>query len=515
MVIDEEELKDIFLNSKKEVKELFYIGKIELKKIDFEEIFDIVKNEIEKSLNKVADIGESIYENILKETIIKKRNWLYYEMNTDESIHKKTIKSAEVMFARGAKINDCETFEEYMTTLTRKLKEWKENKEQDLSKFEYIESKRITTIKKALVADIQVFMLKKIIQVHKTKTKSKYEVQINSLVSTATDPTNRVTLQNKKDNLYFYENTIGDNYINFELKLDDIKNQSVVEQADKVISQILKVLNDNDITIFQHLIKHRSSTFFNDGIINFYLDDFCKEVFGYSTTPKKNLIIASLTKMSLIRSRGYTENDSSLTTSLISDLSINKSKKKNEKTEVRLVIGLTYREEIINGNITKVHSYLLEAVGKKNSFGRKLLYFLQKERIVIYYSKDKNEIEKYIRKRVPYTYFSNTILFTNKNKTKVLNEIEKNLDIIKNHDVILSDETVRDGEYFNLYYKPISEEEIKDLEKRIENSMDTDKDINQEIIEDNIINVQHEDVKEDATKNTSKETRKKYHKIIK
>lgn len=473
MMVNEEELNKIFINYENKIKETYYTKKIEEMKIDFKRVLNIVQEEIKELLFKAVDIDNSIYEKILKKTSVKKRNWIYSELNTEGSSYKKTIESSKIMFIRGSKVDNCDNLDDYIKLLNRKLNTWKSNKEPDLSKFEFIEKKRPSTIQRALSDDIKVFILKNIIEEYKKNSlKSKYEVQINSLVSTATDPTNRVALKSTKMDVYSYKYDAGDNSLLYEIKLDDKKNKSIVEQSSKVIQEIFKVLNDRDITIFQHLLKQRSDTFFRDGVINFELENLCSEIYGYCSTTRKKEILASLTKMSLIRSKGYTKNNSGLLTSLIADIIVDVKDKVKDKTPVTVLIGLTYRNEIINGNVTKVYSYLLDEVGD-NAIARKLLFFLQKERIISYYSKDKNELEKYIVKRVPYTYFSSAILFTNKNKYKILDKIEASLNLIKASNIIISKDTVRNGEFFDIYYNPISEDEIKDLEMQIETSIET------------------------------------------
>lgn len=467
MTISEKCLNQLVTDFKDEIYEIYYTDVIKDKGIDFKTYLNIAEDEIKELISQVVNIDESLYEKILKETSKKKKNWISYETDNPNSAYNKTISNAKFLFkAENIEINNCTNIDDYISLLTEDLKKWRYNEKQGLTKFKYIDKKRISTIQRALIDDIKVFILQKVVEYYKSNnSKSKYEVQINSLVTTATDPTNKLILEQKEDS-YLYDYNVEGNQLIYKIELDDVKNLSVVEQYSKVLGQIFKVLNDNDTTIFQHLIKKRTNTFFMDGKIKFFLDDLCNEIYGYCSTERKDRVIASLYKMSAIKTIGQSSNSKSgLITSLINDVLVDS--RQGKKTEVTIEIGTAYRDEIITGNVTKVYSYLYDAV-KENAYAKKILFFLQKERVILHYSKDKNIIENSIVIKVPYTYFGSAIIFTNKKKYNNIKSLENSLNIIKEFNTIISKESKRIGDYFELHYNPLSEEELKDLEMRID-----------------------------------------------
>ena len=443
--------------------------------LNLDELMDNIIIKIVELLKNTEDADASMYEKTILNTYNKKHKWVKYELTSQFSNYLNDIKEMDITFKKpDTIIEGCSNVSEYSEKILKELNEWKKSKTQNLTDFRYLVNKKITAKKVSFSTDMEVSLLKEYISyINGKNVSSNYEMQLNSLINIPTDSTNKVKLyQGEKDGYFFeYDNDIS--VIKYALSLEDIKNTSIVEQMGKSIDSIFKVLNDYDILLFQFLLKNRGPDFFKDGLVSISIREACIFVFGYYSTGNRKKILASLYRMSRIRVHIKTNeenNDSSdfeeyigSASLLGNDIMVDEDM---GKKIVTVTVGNIYRNEILNGNITKIYSNV-STVFKDDADSRKIIYFLQKERITRYYNRDKEDISLgYLTQEMSYKHFGGSVLFTNKRKDRVKGRIYKSLTNIKNSNTILAD-VKQKGDFFKLIYTPLSDEEIKDLEERI------------------------------------------------
>ena len=149
-----------------------------------------------------------------------------------------------------------------------------------------------------------------------------------------------------------------------------------------------------------------------------------------------------------------------LTTSLLSDLVIDVNE--GNKTKITVVIGYIYREEVINGNMVRVYSKLLENINDGDA--RVLMFYLQKQRLILYDNRDKNDISNsYTKMTLSYSQITSAILFATDRKARNIKRIEKAFNILVENNSIISS-YLRRGDFFEVTFIPITQKEINDLE---------------------------------------------------
>lgn len=439
--------------------------------LNLEELMDKIITEIDEKLKHIEDIDDSLYEKTVLSTYNKKHKWVKYELESPSSSLSKDIKIMTIIFKKqNTIIENCSSISEYLGKVTKELNEWKKIKEQNLTDFRYFANKKAIAKKVSFSLDMEVSLLKEYISYSNEKNISNdYEMQLNSLINIPIDSTNKVKLYQGGETDYFFEYNNDTSVIKYTLSVEEIKSTSMIEQMGKSINSIFKVLNDYDILLFQFLLKNRGPDFFKDGLVSIFLRDACIFVFGYYSTNHRKKLIASLYRMSMIRVQIKAKKDNSFeeyigsAALLGNEILIDEDMGKKIAT---VTVGNTYRNEILNGNITKIYSNV-SVFFKDDADSRKIIYFLQRERLTRYYNRDKNNVSlDYLVQEVSYKHFGGSILFTNKRKDRVKSRICKSLINIKNSNTILSD-VIQKGDFFKLIYNPLSEEEITDLENRI------------------------------------------------
>ena len=463
------ENREIFLESffKDIDKDIYYEFESKISKCS--------KFDIHSSLPLIKDIAKDLLlhtenwdeENLLvplmDETKRLKKMWTKKEESNEKSAFNKEIeKIKSINNLIESKDFNIPSVEKYKEQITNKLYLWRDDKKSYLSDFLFIKNKRKDVLRRAITIDIQRYIYNKIIMETKDSVIT-YEEMIDSLTNIAVDTTNKQKLIINNDT-YRYENS---NLI-YSIDPKDLKGISIKNQSGKILEQVFKVLNETDIRIFRYLIKKRGPYFFQDGVINLYLDDICINIFGANQTRYREYVISSLIRMSIMKVFFYSKDEEggirsikkALTTSLLSDLVIDVNE--GNKTKITVVIGYIYREEVINGNMVRVYSKLLENIN--DSDARVLMFYLQKQRLILYDNRDKNDISNsYTKMTLSYSQITSAILFATDRKARNIKRIEKAFNILVENNSIISS-YLRRGDFFEVTFIPITQKEINDLE---------------------------------------------------
>lgn len=469
LVENDNENKEIFIdNFLKDIdKDIYYEFECKISKCSNFDIYSslpLIKDVARDLLIHTENWDEeSLLAPLMDETKKLKKMWVRKEEGNEKSAFNKEIeKIKDLKNLIESKDFDIPSVEKYKKQITNKLYLWRDDDKLYLSDFLFIQSKRKDVIRRAITIDIQRYIYNKLIIANKDSVIT-YEEIIDSLTNIAIDTTNKQKLIINNDT-YRYEN----NNLIYSIDPEDLKGISIKNQSGKILNQVFKVLNETDIRIFRYLIKKRGPYFFQDGVINLYLDDICTNIFGANQTRYREYVISSLIRMSIMKVFFYSKDKEgsirnikkALTTSLLSDLVIDVNE--GNKTKITVVIGYIYREEVINGNMVRVYSKLLENIN--DSDARVLLFYLQKQRIILYDNRDENDIcNSYTQMTLSYSQITSAILFATDRKTRNIKRIEKAFDILVNNNSIISS-YVRKGDFFEVTFIPITEKEINDLE---------------------------------------------------
>lgn len=435
------------------------------KGIDYDKIFENTLNKFIEEINNVIIIDTTPLINEIKRI---KLNWRSYEKRNSKSLYSKQINATDVLFKSNRPISDFTNAESFKESIEKKLKDWL-SPQYLLIEFPYIIGKRKNTIEKALEKDILLALsLEKLEErksddITKTMENENCDIMPNSLSNIPIDISNTLKLEESEENfLYKYSNNETE-YI-YKIKIDDFNNILSSNAATKVINIIKKVLNRTDIRVFNYLLKFRDDNFFENGIVKTDLEQMCKDLFGYNKEQYRNNIIGSLYKMAVIKGNGYTEGITSILASLLNDVII---KKENGKTIVTASVGMVYRNDVLRGNITKIYGNMFDKITDNDDIYI-IAFYLQSRRLQQYFCKDK-DIARYAgfcEKRVPYTAISNYCMISGKNKSRTKKRINNALKLIADEKCIISEFTLV-GDYYDITYAPLAEEELIDIEKRV------------------------------------------------
>lgn len=463
-IYDNKKIEEIFKSSTDEINKYVMILKENGININFEESIKNVYKSVKEKIKNSLEINDTILTQIENDIRKKKYTWFSYEIGNNNSAFSKDMESAKKLFEEvdSITIKKCDNFYDYMEKEKEKLIKWKSSLDYGLIKFPYLKEKRIQAQKTAFETDVKYFIFKEIVKESKIDKKDKknntYNEMINGLVDIPTDSTNREKLKNDVEIKLNYNNMVEYKFNKKDIELP-IKESgiSIVEES------IFKVLNDIDISVFDYILKQKDITFFETGQITICLKDICQAIYKKNTTQYKKEIISSIIRISRVTVSSI-KIDKDITTGFMMSLIYPDIKFENisGKTYITVIVGQFYREEIIKGNTIKVYSFIEEAVST-NKDAKKMLYFLQRERILLHFDNlSKNQDVNKLIKTSSYEIFFNCIYFTTKRKDIIISRIKKALNVIKNTNSILLDFSNK-GDYFTFEFAPLLEEEIANL----------------------------------------------------
>ena len=442
------------------------------KGIKIRDIYEQSKNIIDSLIEDFKEEDNIDYEKIksvcLEDLIIIKKLFVSNDIKKKNSTLNKYLDSIKMSYNLDTTMNiyNCNSFTAFKQKYLRKIKDWSKSEELIIT-YPYINSKYKKTLTKIAIQDIVFLLATELVQEHTSNiNEHNFAYMTDSLIALPIDTSNRLKLeQNTEDSNYTY-NYIPDkaeqtSFI-YQIELDDVKN--LTGDMSKLTSSICKVLNNNDIKIFNSLLSHRDKNFFENGLIQCRIRDVCMDVFGYVNKRVFDNVKYSAYKMHLLNAEGHNQEDEvSAIISLLGDVIITKDA--NNETMLTTTVGLTYRNEIISGNITKVYSEALEGLSPD---AYQFIFYLQKRRLSLYYTADKNVIDNnlYFEKRISYKEIAKPIIFKKYSRRKIIERIKLALDsIIQTGSILLSYKAY--GDFFDLEYISLQEQEIKDLELRL------------------------------------------------
>lgn len=392
---------------------------------------------------------------------VEKKKRLIYE-------DKKNKKSKYVLYIDILKIEKrkCD-YENEILSFELNLRNWAENENTNITDYKFIKTKTKRTLKNAIILDSKIILIiKHVSNMSPISDIKNFEYRFSNLCPI--DTTNKSKFN--KDDTFSYKN--GDTDYIVELNKDSIKNNT---QNLDIIKSTFSILNKRDVDILGCLIKEGISTeeFFTTGKVKIELNELCQKLNGYRNNYIIDEIKHSITKLTCIKIHAKTQNGSVTIDSPILRSEFISSKDNTANIDlISVIMSPVYIEEIINGSVTKIHSDILQLL-KKDNDASYIIFNLQKLRIIHYYNtKDNNTDlkENLFTKTVPYTYFGDIVILSNKRKSRNLKRINECLDTIVDKGVIL--ESYRpSGDYYVLTFFPLSEAEKNDLNIRTEKNL--------------------------------------------
>lgn len=432
------------------------------KKIDFEKVVKDSISDFESMIDNNVKINKDFAISLASKIRERKQNWIKIDKYKKNSLYQKYLKKAEENFATFSiiAIDGCTNFEDVKNKLDDELKCWFDKNEYATT-YKYLSGRQKSKIIEALKDDAMLILTKDYLS-----NIDEYEEMLNCINLIPVDTSNRLKLNRNSDEYeYLYET---DSYkYRYTIQISDIKEVLISNQLSKIVNLICSVINYNDISVFNYLIKHKSKNFFVNGEVDIELKDICKSLYGYYSTTSKNKVLASIHKLSYLKVEGISEGSKlPIIVSLLGD--VLPYKDSNNVQRIKTEIGMVYRQKIINGNTIKVHSNVFEKL-EDNNDAKKLIFYLQSRRIYLHYKKDENMLDKdlYIEKGIVYTELLKAIMITEKRTDRVIKRINKALDaVIKTGKILLGYSNIHD--FYTLQYEPLTDEEVKDLENRLD-----------------------------------------------
>lgn len=459
--------EELYRKVKNDVKSLFVneINKIN-SNLDFDYLFEKSIETLSKKNIKLDNCDKKTLDVFYYNIQNKKKKWVDFEINNQESSYNKELQSVKFIFDKtkkrkqDTKILDCDNFKDYEKKLKLELENWKKDKNKMLISFPFIKNKKLLSIKSSFVSDISVFLIKELIKEKTLNDTPLFSETLTTLVRIPTDTTNKINLNTNNDVPNYVCEQKGNIFV---YSIPEAEN--LYAAAGKMIGQVFKMFNSNDVALFDFILKNRQEKFFKSGgKITFFLKDACIELFGEDNTKNRNKIKASISKLSYLVIEFKQSNNERIKTALLTnDVIYTTNEFDNKKTTITVTIGDFYRNEILSGNLIRVYSQIIKDVNKNKRI-TKIVYMLQDERVSRYYARNKNILSNdYLYIKRDYSYFSDRIILNNKRVDRVIKSIEESLDIIVATKTIIQSYS-REEHSFNIKFFPLTEEEINDLE---------------------------------------------------
>lgn len=483
--------------------DFFSSGNISLIKENLEEMFSKAKQEVIDNIDSIKYqkgiyTKEEYYEIIKNRVRVTKKRWVSTDLKSGRAYNEleayKVIYNHPVKLLKDKADIKYDSYNDFAHEFKANLKRWTEDENLPLLTYEYFTDKNKKSRNSAIISEIQIEILKQIINNDKGVLPNKInntevineskkinldnhmeiipDKIVNSPINTSEKPISLIKNKEIKANIetqgYITEYFIEEKSIDGTLMINQF-GKAAIEKAKSVLSS-------TDLKVVAYILKNRDSNFFETGKVVLPLQKMCSDIFKCVNNEKRTIIKSSIVKMANIKINVYdkTNNNRWLVTSLLSEAMLDEIDKKDV---IIVYVSATYRNELIANNVVKVYSNIIEKCNKNEDAIRELFH-LQKERLVIHeaYKNDEKLMDdvkitfigdkECFVKKVHYEFFKESIIFLNKKTYKIKERIDKFLTIIKDTNSIL-ESFIREGDYYYLIFSQLQPSELMDIEKSL------------------------------------------------
>ena len=426
----------------------------------------LTKKELDKLADKVIDeisiiiantdrqlLNEDYIKNLKEVRVRKKKKAIYAEKAQENSPYNRVIK--------GLEISDSNYLIEQ---LNNEIDEWANNKDEYYSNYKYAlkKTKRFKNV--GLKEDMSILFSELLIK--KLFKKKKKETMLNTLAETPVDTTNSSRYKIVEKEKFVYEKDEIELFA--EISYKDIKNKSFAELAKK---SGFKILNGIDLKVMAYIMRVGpllNPMFFYNGELVIPVTRMTEDILGYRSKKDINMIIESVLKLSVIQMKIKLKKGARLVRRPLyrGDFVPKKEEESLAIDIFDIIVSKEQLDDFIQGNTIDV---FVETSSLNNKDAEKIIFNLQKQRMIHYYQNKKLNIVETTPYKIiiDYRIFETWIIITNKNKSANKKRIKDCLDAIKKTGQILTDYIlVKDK--FIINFLPFSQEEIEELNKRTE-----------------------------------------------
>jgi len=448
-----------------------------------EEMIDEIKKEVE-SLLEVNSVDISLVNRRVKKT---KQRWFKKEMKEKNAFYKEmkmakelndSLSKKEEMYKFEAVYDGAKDYEDLRAKVIEKLENWVQDDNALLTDFRYLDSKQGYQIKRAFVNDALYIGLNLL--------KDKYpHGNQNSIVGIPRvmgiipiDHTNRARInhENKIERIEKINNRVVKKsyFVNKYIVDDDFMVESLIDVdilKKGVMAETLKLLGWNDMDIFFILLSQRDENFFRTREIITDIGTIVKEKYASRNAANYRSVRESLWRMEHLSTGIIKPSLSGFTFRLLEYVQIgsmvrgedgNIVKENNGDDEeidnkdenyVRVIVSDSVVKDYFMDRTIKMYRDVIDKV--KLDASKILLFRLQQERV-------RCLMEGTNVFNTNLNFFKSALYFTNKRKSENIKMVERALNEIVEHKILLKSYT-RNKDMFQLKFYPMTEREKRDL----------------------------------------------------
>lgn len=430
----------------------------------FEEFLVEIIFEVEKEVKSLLEVTNDTVGVIARRIQKTKQRWYNKEMMENEAfseeirIAKELYKSLEIsnqLKKFKYVYNGFDNCTELENSIIKELSEWYKNEDSLLTDFRYLKAKRPYQIKKAFINDA--------LYLSYSFLRDKYPYGEKSVVVGAPDViglipidhTNRVKISvdnivKKESKAYFFNKYVVDNDFAVESLMDvDILKKGVMVET-------LKILGWNDMDIFFILLSKRDDDFFITREIITDVGSIVKEKYSSRSEQNYQSVRESLWRMEFLSTGVITPSLTGFSFRLLDDVEIGTFKKDGtieDKNRVKVIVNNNVVNDYFMDRTVKLYKDVIDKV--ESDASKVLLFRLQKERVRC--SMEGTDIFD-----TNMNFFRRTLYFSNKRRNENIKMVEKALNEIVSHNIMLKSYK-RNKDMFRLEFYPMTEREKRDL----------------------------------------------------
>lgn len=479
----------------KKIKNIL-IKHLEFDRYKFESILDeYIVNQLVENENKIKIEDETLRK--ANQKINKtKRRWYKTELDDNEnSTYYSTINSMKELLKNGRDdildSSKYSTIEEFQDKELNKLNTWFNSNDSLLVEFPYFSNKHLRSQKTAIKNDVEKLSYK-FFGYHHGRGKTNFP-QIAYKVPFAS--TSRKAFPSDEEEDEYYQQSILDNEGTTKVR---IKKASVIKQDKKLLMtpdiprrdvngvaisntmtavynstkdksenralkargimlETIKVLCDLDRNVLFNAIRRideNSEEWVNGGSVTFKITSITKDIYETVSTKNCRAVKLSLKKLKELNISKYNNDIQGSWFNLIDYLDI------DEEDNVTVDIGKVLKNEISNMRTIQIYDDVITEL--ENSVAKLIIFILQEKRIklAIEKQKNKNNEDNVLFFKASYLFFTVSVFFDKKYKQRYIDSIRDGLNELKEKNVLIEDFEVK-GDYFYIYFKPFSNEELR------------------------------------------------------
>lgn len=431
---------------------------------------DIIESIVPYLETYVSDIFETELTNVDKDAKIKKTYLNVYR--TKKRWTDKIIEEYKQYQNNTLSIKKVKTYamliERYNNHLLEEVNSWQANKEQHLLAFPCFETLSTTQKRQSLEKET-IILLGEFYKQEEKKEKKVYE-SVNSMIDLpifGSGNKNKLALNQKKkfdegeNSFYAIDKFPGNTNFNEQTTmyvderfLTSFKDdESFLENLNAMVPD----LNSQDYELFNEVLQFRDNRFKWTHTIEVPIQKLVEITFKKQHYSKKHydIIKKRLLKLGYYRVTRKNEQGDIYLYGAFSDVSLTN---RDGVDYASCTLTNTIYNAFLNHEITSIYNEELPQL--KGSIAYKLVFYLQKERLIAYQAGIKNPV------RIEWRSFLKTIRLIGRRKKEKMKELSDALDQIKKLGIILKDYYLS-GDFFYLTFDDLSVEELQGHEIQI------------------------------------------------